>query len=336
MISHFYATEPQRVWGCLLVPHLKAGNTEAAGVVGRSDHMNQERAVRDVLLTTLCECFCTGVLSHVGDPQDPSLRSSKEISALLGPSTAMERPPAPASLVQILKLSWRERERYRGEGSRTSCPHLGGSPLSQGPHSELEGAAWHVHTPVPHTHAVHAHLRGNEAHTVGVVARSDQLCRLAGPRGGGDLGGDVLHAIAVNFDRAGVSDLRLDHHDGDGTVGHVTAVLQDADLPLQQAGLVAAGRSQDAGGQQAQVRLMNVQREVCRRAQFDLRAPLVDVVVSGQSGQVADAARPILVVHTADIRFGGTLDGQAGLSGGVLHCDRPVQVVRDQRLSGFT
>ena len=35
-----------------------------------------------------------------------------------------------------------------------------------------------------------------------------------------------------------------------------------------------------------------------------------DVVVSGQSGQVADAARPILVVHTADIRFGGTLDGQ--------------------------
>lgn len=45
--------------------------------------------------------------------------------------------------------------------------------------------------------------------------------------------------------------------------------------PLQQAGLVAARRSQDAGGQQAQVRLINVQREVCRRAQFDLRAPLV-------------------------------------------------------------
>lgn len=53
MISHFYATEPQRVWGCLLVPHLKAGNTEAAGVVGRSDHMNQERAVGDVLLVKL-------------------------------------------------------------------------------------------------------------------------------------------------------------------------------------------------------------------------------------------------------------------------------------------
>lgn len=35
-----------------------------------------------------------------------------------------------------------------------------------------------------------------------------------------------------------------------------------------------------------------------------------NVVVSGQSGQVADAARPVLVVHTADLRFGWTLDGQ--------------------------
>lgn len=35
-------------------------------------------------------------------PQDPSLWSSKAISALLGPSTAMERPPAPASLVHML------------------------------------------------------------------------------------------------------------------------------------------------------------------------------------------------------------------------------------------
>lgn len=35
-----------------------------------------------------------------------------------------------------------------------------------------------------------------------------------------------------------------------------------------------------------------------------------DVVVSGQSGQVADTAGPVLVVHTADLRFGWTLDGQ--------------------------
>lgn len=35
-----------------------------------------------------------------------------------------------------------------------------------------------------------------------------------------------------------------------------------------------------------------------------------DVVVSGESGQVADAARPILVVHTADLGLGRTLNGQ--------------------------
>lgn len=45
--------------------------------------------------------------------------------------------------------------------------------------------------------------------------------------------------------------------------------------PLQQAGLVAAGWRLDAGRQLAQVRLVDVQREISRRAQFDLRAPLV-------------------------------------------------------------
>ena len=35
-------------------------------------------------------------------PQDPSLWSSKAISALLGPSTAIDSPPAPASRVHIL------------------------------------------------------------------------------------------------------------------------------------------------------------------------------------------------------------------------------------------
>lgn len=44
---------------------------------------------------------------------------------------------------------------------------------------------------------------------------------------------------------------------------------------LQQAGLVAAGWRLDAGGQQAQIRLVDVQREICCRAQFDLRAALV-------------------------------------------------------------
>lgn len=35
-----------------------------------------------------------------------------------------------------------------------------------------------------------------------------------------------------------------------------------------------------------------------------------DVVVAGQSGQVADAARPVLVVHTVNLRLGRTFDGQ--------------------------
>lgn len=43
-------------------------------------------------------------------------------------------------------------------------------------------------------------------------------------------GGSLGEAVALNFDLAGVADLRLDNHDGDGTVGDVTAVLQDADL----------------------------------------------------------------------------------------------------------
>ncbi len=34
----------------------------------------------------------------------------------------------------------------------------------------------------------------------------------------------------MNFDLAGVADLRLDDHDGDGTVGDMSAVLQDADF----------------------------------------------------------------------------------------------------------
>lgn len=36
----------------------------------------------------------------------------------------------------------------------------------------------------------------------------------------------------MNFDPTGVTDLGLDHHDGDGAVGDGSAVLQDADLVL--------------------------------------------------------------------------------------------------------
>lgn len=76
--------------------------------------------------------------------------------------------------------------------SRTSCSHFGGPTLSQWPHSELEGAPRHVDAPVPHAHTVHAHLCWHKAHAVGVVPHSNQLSRLTGSRGGGDLSCDVL------------------------------------------------------------------------------------------------------------------------------------------------
>lgn len=41
--------------------------------------------------------------------------------------------------------------------------------------------------------------------------------------------GSLDEAVAMNFDAAGVANLRLDDHDGDGTVGDMSAVLQDAD-----------------------------------------------------------------------------------------------------------
>lgn len=81
------------VWRCLLMPHLKASNREAAGVVHRRHNGNQVRAVRDVLVVELhsnliiaCRgrrerhsesrwtnrqrepcVVCTGLLGHVGD-----------------------------------------------------------------------------------------------------------------------------------------------------------------------------------------------------------------------------------------------------------------------------
>ncbi|CAG5977706.1 unnamed protein product [Menidia menidia] len=90
----------------------------------------------------------------------------------------MDRPPAPASRVQMLNSAGGRRPRAAG-------PHFGGAALPQGPHGELEGAARHVHAPVAHADAVRARLRGNEPHAVGVVAGGDQL---GGPNGAGGRG----------------------------------------------------------------------------------------------------------------------------------------------------
>lgn len=88
--------------------------------------------------------------------------------------------------------------------------------------------------------------------------------------------------VAVRPDAPSISDLRLDDHDGDGAVGHVASILGDADAvlahlagdegdahvvvghPLEQAGLLTARRRQDAGAEETQVRLVDVQEEVGR------------------------------------------------------------------------
>lgn len=42
-------------------------------------------------------------------------------------------------------------------------------------------------------------------------------------------GGSLNETVTVSFDPTGITNLRLDHHDGDGTVDDMAAVLQDAD-----------------------------------------------------------------------------------------------------------
>lgn len=41
------------VWRCFLVSHLKTGNSETPGIMWRSAHRHQERAVGDVLVVEL-------------------------------------------------------------------------------------------------------------------------------------------------------------------------------------------------------------------------------------------------------------------------------------------
>lgn len=43
-------------------------------------------------------------------------------------------------------------------------------------------------------------------------------------------GGSLDETVAMRSDLASITNLRLDDHDGDGTVGDMVAVLQDADL----------------------------------------------------------------------------------------------------------
>lgn len=46
-------------------------------------------------------------------------------------------------------------------------------------------------------------------------------------------------------------------------------------LPLEQTGLIAARRGFDARGEQTEIRLVDIQREICSGAQLYLRLPLI-------------------------------------------------------------
>ena len=50
--------------------------------------------------------------------------------------------------------------------------------------------------------------------------------------------------------------------------------------PLEQAGLLVAGRRSDAGRQRAQVRLGDLQGDVCRRAHVELGRPAGNGVIT--------------------------------------------------------
>lgn len=150
-------------------------------------------------------------------PLEPSFRSSKAISALLGPSTAMLRPPAPASLVQILNSATHDTEAETESATLSKMKHththtnnrattptwysslcslqawpsstdLMRAALSQWANCELERAARHVHAVVFHTNGVHARLGGDKTnaisvvlslHDVGLVNLSGRACHLS-------------------------------------------------------------------------------------------------------------------------------------------------------------
>lgn len=67
-------------------------------------------------------------------PQDPSLWSSKVISALLGPSTAIDSPPAPASRVHMLNSAVEAHEsKHKGKFAAAAGLQLPPNRLQSSP-----------------------------------------------------------------------------------------------------------------------------------------------------------------------------------------------------------
>lgn len=135
---------------CFLMSHLKTGNSKSPSVVYRSVDRHQVRAVGNVLVVELyrhfivaCKeiedqllgetqlfkgardrkvvcVFIPGSWATYETPHDPSFLSSKEISARLGPSTATDRPPAPASWVHTLNSATWPQQIYSSDSQRQS------------------------------------------------------------------------------------------------------------------------------------------------------------------------------------------------------------------------
>ncbi|MEQ2167260.1 hypothetical protein GOODEAATRI_002283, partial [Goodea atripinnis] len=203
-----------KVWRCLLMPHLKAGNSEAPGIVHRSHNRNQIGAVRNVLLIKLhrnliitCEegsnsiihwnltakglrrtisVLSTRLLSNVGDATGSIFTIIERDLCPAGTlhsdrqTTSSGLPCPDAELSWCAACTWLSSQSSFQAWSTGS--HFGSSALSQWTHSELEGAAWYMDTPVLHTDAVHTHLCGHEPHTIGVVAHGNQFSGLTGSR----------------------------------------------------------------------------------------------------------------------------------------------------------
>lgn len=80
--------------------------------------------------------------------------------------------------------------------ARASCSNLVGTPLTERPHGELEGAAGHMLATVLDADCVDTHLLGHKPDTVRVLPHGHNLCLSHTAGGAGDVG---RHVTAIDF-----------------------------------------------------------------------------------------------------------------------------------------
>lgn len=147
---------PEGRWGCPLMPHLKASNSEAAGVVGRGPHVHQEGAVGDVLLVELHRDLVvawkererdgvgpgafpngrglgggggggTWLLSHVGDPAGAVFVVVEGDLRPARPLHSDGQTPGPGLPGPDVEVGWRRQETLTQEISPHTSVERGGS-----------------------------------------------------------------------------------------------------------------------------------------------------------------------------------------------------------------